>query len=98
MRIQENISLRPYNTFGINVTARKFARFASVDELKQLLVWHQVSPLILGGGSNILFTKNVDGLVLHNAIGGIEKIREDEEHVYIKAGAGENWHGFVLHC
>ena len=98
MRLQDNISLRPYNTFGINVTARKFARFTSVDELKQLLVWHQANPLILGGGSNILFTKNVDGLVLHNAIGGIEKIREDEEHVYIKAGAGENWHKFVLHC
>lgn len=98
MRLQENISLRPYNTFGINVTARKFARFTSVSELKELLVWHQASPLILGGGSNILFTKNVDGLVLHNAIGGIEKIKEDDDYIYVKAGAGENWHKFVLHC
>ena len=98
MRLQDNISLKPYNTFGIQVTARKFARFTSVNELKELLVWHQSRPLILGGGSNILFTKNVDGLVLHNAITGIEKTGEDEEHIYVKAGAGENWHKFVLHC
>jgi len=98
MRLQDNISLKRYNTFGIDVTARKFARFTSIAELKELLIWHQSRPLILGGGSNILFTKNVDGLVLHNAITGIEKTGEDEEHIYVKAGAGENWHGFVLHC
>jgi UDP-N-acetylenolpyruvoylglucosamine reductase len=59
---------------------------------------HASSPLILGGGSNILFAKDFDGLVLKNEIKGIEKIKEDDDSVYIRAGAGENWHGFVLHC
>jgi UDP-N-acetylmuramate dehydrogenase len=54
--------------------------------------------LILGGGSNILLTKNFDGLVLKNEILGIEKLKEDEEHVYVKAGAGVNWHQLVVHC
>jgi UDP-N-acetylmuramate dehydrogenase len=54
--------------------------------------------LILGGGSNILFTKNFDGLVLKNELKGIELVKEDAEHFYVKAAAGENWHQFVLHC
>ncbi len=58
----------------------------------------QTSNLVLGGGSNILFTQNFDGLVLKNEITGIEKISEDENFVYIKCGAGENWHQVVLHC
>jgi len=57
-----------------------------------------MKTLILGGGSNILFTKNFDGIVLKNEIKGIEKVKEDDESVYIKAGAGENWHSFVLYC
>jgi UDP-N-acetylmuramate dehydrogenase len=56
------------------------------------------SPLILGGGSNILFTGNVDGLVLLNQVKGIDLVREDDRYVYIRAGAGENWHGFVQYC
>lgn len=54
--------------------------------------------LILGGGSNILFTRNYDGLVLKNEIKGLEIVREENNHVYVKAGAGENWHGFVMYC
>ncbi len=57
-----------------------------------------MKTLILGGGSNILFTKDFDGIVLKNEIKGIEKVKEDEEYVYIKAGAGESWHAFVLYC
>ena len=56
------------------------------------------SPLILGGGSNILFTRNVPGWVVKNELRGIETVQEDADHVYVKAGAGENWHRFVLHC
>lgn len=56
------------------------------------------SHFILGGGSNILFIKNFDGLILKNAIKGIEILKEDDEHVFVKVGAGENWHKFVLHC
>ncbi len=97
MQIQQNVSLKNFNTFGIEVSARYFSSFSDVNELKELL-----SPdsrlLVLGGGSNILLTKNFDGLVLKNAIKGIELITEDENYVYVRAGAGENWHRFVMHC
>ena len=104
MQVQENISLKPYNTFGIDSRARYFSSFHSVDELIQLTthfpiaIGTQLTTLILGGGSNILFTKDFDGLVLKNEMTGIEKINEDETYVYIKCGAGENWHQVVLHC
>jgi len=99
MQIQENISLRPYNTFGIDVTARLFASFKEQTELIEILSHYEKDRiLILGGGSNILFTKNFDGLVLQNKVKGITKIAEDDNYVYIKAGAGENWHRLVLHC
>ncbi len=111
MQIQENISLRPYNTFGINVSARYFSIFNSPEQLTELLDFRLPTPsfakamegkpdsrLLLGGGSNILFTHNFDGLVLKNEIKGIEELHEDEEYVYVRAGAGENWHGFVQYC
>lgn len=101
MQIQENISLKPYNTFGINTTARYFASFTSQDELEELLASGPALPaskLVLGGGSNILFTKDVNGLVMKNEIKGINVIREDDNYVFVKAGAGENWHSFVQYC
>lgn len=99
MNVQENISLKKYNTFGIDANAKYFSVFNSINELEELITPDfQLSTLILGGGSNILFTKNFDGLVLKNELKGIELIKEDEDYVYIKAGAGENWHQFVLHC
>ena len=102
---QQNISLRQYNSFGIDVKAKYFAAFSSVDELKELN--HQTTNyklqttnpvLILGGGSNILFTKDFEGYVLKNELKGIELIKEDETYFYVKAAAGENWHQFVMHC
>jgi UDP-N-acetylmuramate dehydrogenase len=99
MQIQENFSLKPYNTFGIDAKARRFATFRSVSELNEALnLKLETRNFILGGGSNILFTKDFDGLVLKNEIRGIEKIKEDNDHVYVRAGAGENWHQFVLFC
>jgi UDP-N-acetylmuramate dehydrogenase len=101
MDLQENISLRPYNTFGIDVRARYFASFESVVELEEVLnskLKTQNSELILGGGSNILLVKDFDGVVLKNEMKGIEVVDEDEDYVYLKAGAGENWHQFVLYC
>lgn len=105
MQIQKNISLKKLNTFGIDVSAAYFAAFNNIDELSELLQFkqppttnHQPPTLILGGGSNILFTKNYEGLVLKNEINGIEKINEDDEHAYVKAGAGVNWHTIVLYC
>ncbi len=99
MEIQENISLKPYNTFGINATARFFSGFSTVDELGKLLEAHQsFQHLILGGGSNILLTQDFNGLVAKNEMKGISIINEDSTHVYVKCDAGENWHRFVLYC
>ena len=99
MTLQQNISLKQYNTFGIDSTAAFFACFTSVEELQELIAYFSgKEKLILGGGSNILFTKNYAGAVLKNSIRGIEVIKEDDEHIYIKAGSGERWHPFVLHC
>ena len=105
MKWEENISLQQYNSFGIDVPARYFARFHSFEALQELLDSERAEnsiarfeKLILGGGSNILFTKRFDGLVLKNEISGIKIIREDEQHIYVHAGGGENWHGFVQQC
>lgn len=99
MQIQENISLRHYNSFGINAYARYFSSFSNVDELGALLATQKKSPaLILGGGSNLLLTGDVDGLVLKNDIKGIEETGEDNAYIYVHAGAGENWHRFVQYC
>ncbi len=102
--VKDNFSLKQYNSFGIDVLARYFSAFSSIAEFEELLEskklgTHNPSIItLLGGGSNILFTKNVDGFVLKNDIKGIEQINEDENYVYVKAGAGENWHQLVLYC
>ncbi|CAN5804047.1 UDP-N-acetylmuramate dehydrogenase [soil metagenome] len=101
MQIQENVSLKRYNTFGIDVSAKYFASFGSTEALEELLSNDQpliTNKLILGGGSNLLFTKDFDGLVLKNELKGIELVKEDETYYYVKANAGENWHQFVQHC
>lgn len=106
MTVQENISLLPFNTFGINAHARYFASCRDTEEIKEALSWFstQKQPsghpgvFILGGGSNILLTKNFDGLVIKNEIKGITELHEDNDYVYIRAGAGENWHEFVQYC
>ena len=99
MQINENFPLRPYNTFGIDAKARFFNAFSSKEELEEYLMFYAEYPIfILGGGSNILFTEDFDGTVLKNDIKGIELQHEDSDYVYVKAGAGENWHQFVLHC
>ena len=101
MQILENFSLKAYNTFHIDAKARWFISFKTLDELNEALHSNphvQTLQLVLGGGSNILFTQDFDGLVLKNEIKGIELLHEDEEYVYVKAGAGEIWQHFVLHC
>jgi UDP-N-acetylmuramate dehydrogenase len=99
MQVQENFSLKQYNTFGMDILARYFSRFGSVEALMELSAHSGFNTaLVLGGGSNILFTGNFNSLILKNEIRGIYKIREDDDFIYIAAGAGENWHQFVLHC
>jgi UDP-N-acetylmuramate dehydrogenase len=98
-QIAENVSLRQLNTFGIDARARYFSEFSSADELDGLVEWAGGRRrVILGGGSNILLTGDIDGIVLQNTIRGVELINEDEVLVYVRAGAGENWAGFVDYC
>jgi len=99
--ILTNVSLRPFNTFGIEVTAKAMAQVTTEDALREVLEHHRQSKeelLILGGGSNILFTRNVDALVLINQLEGIHIISEDGQSVTVKAGAGVVWHDLVMHC
>lgn len=99
MPVEKNISLKPYNTFGIDVKAKYLLSIDNTENLREALtddhLKHQ-DRLILGGGSNILFTRDVDGLVLLNRISGIEIIRQDDQRVWVRAGAGETWHDLVM--
>lgn len=101
IHIRSNISLKPYNTFGINANSRFWVEINDTTELQELFsddTWHQIPILVLGGGSNILLIDNFDGLVIKNNIQGIHVIREDEQHFWVSAGAGVNWHQFVMYC
>jgi len=99
LSIQNNISLKPFNTFGIDASAKHFVSVSSMDALKEVLNLKQYpKKLILGGGSNMLLTKDFDGLVIHINLKGIEVVSEDQDVVIVKAHAGENWHQFVLWC
>lgn len=95
--IEHNISLKPYNTFGIDVKAKSFGRFDSIDGLKSLLANRDPeTPLfILGGGSNILLTRDLPFFVLKNEISGIEAVNETETSIVLKVGSGVEWHSFV---
>ena len=99
MKFFDNYSLKHFNTFGIDVKAKQFGIFTNKEMLQQFLSEFEDGkpPLILGGGSNVLFTKDVD-CVLKNEIPGIELTSQDEESVVLTAGAGVNWHSFVLYC
>ncbi|PSR54222.1 UDP-N-acetylenolpyruvoylglucosamine reductase [Adhaeribacter arboris] len=100
MELQKDISLKPYNTFGMEVKARYFATFSSVAELQQLLQLPEVQnlpKLILGGGSNILFTQDFDGVILKNDILGIRITDLTDDFSLVKAGSGVNWHELVLY-
>lgn len=92
-------NLKHLNTFGLDVHAAYYARFQSVEELIGLLNQLPTAEyMILGGGSNVLFKADYSGTLLHNHIQGIEVVREDHAHVWVKAGGGMVWHEFVLHC
>lgn len=99
--IQENISLKPYNTFGLEAKARFFTEINEIAELKNILQntdYQNVEKLFLGGGSNILLTKDFEGLVIKINLKGIKSVFEDDSQIYLQAGAGENWHEFVMYC
>ncbi len=99
--IQQNISLKEYNTFGLDSNAKEFVVVDSIDELEAIIQVFNLKNrklLILGGGSNVLLANDFDGMVIKINLTGIEKINEDENHVWIKAMAGTIWHDLVLYC
>jgi UDP-N-acetylmuramate dehydrogenase len=99
MTIKTNVSLKPFNTFGIDVKAKSFCNITSIKMLETVLKEQQLKPLfVLGGGSNMLLTQDIEALVLHINLKGIEVLSETEDTVVVRAMAGENWHQFVLWC
>jgi UDP-N-acetylmuramate dehydrogenase len=99
--IQHNIDLLPFNTFNIKATAKQFVTITTANEAIDLFksdIFGKEKHLFLGGGSNILLTKDFDGLVIKNEIKGIETVTENDDQVTLKVGAGENWHAFVCYC
>ena len=95
MKIKYNISLKPYNTFGIDVKANKFIEINSIEELISVTK-NKKDFFLLGGGSNILLTQDIENTVLYINIKGIKIIKENKYSVYVEVNAGENWHEFVL--
>jgi UDP-N-acetylmuramate dehydrogenase len=101
MRIFQNISLKPYNTFGIEANASQFVELQTLEEVQVLCQTFNLTDrklLILGGGSNILLTKDFDGMAIKINLKGIEIVKENDEEVWVQAMAGESWHSFVTHC
>jgi UDP-N-acetylmuramate dehydrogenase len=101
MEILKNYSLKKFNTFGISVDGKYFTRVASMDDLlevKDFISENNCPFIVLGGGSNVLFLKDYEGLIVRNELRGIEILKEDENHVYVKAQAGEDWDDFVAWC
>lgn len=99
--IQQNISLKPFNTFGIDANAKYFTEAESVEDLKDILANPSIKSfplLVVGGGSNLLLTKDFEGLIIHIKINGIAVVDEDTENIFVQAGAGEGWHQFVVYC
>jgi UDP-N-acetylmuramate dehydrogenase len=97
MQIQNNFSLKKYNTFGIEAKAKQFVAVHSVEELKQILATHKTeAKFILGGGSNMLLTQDINALVIHIDLKGKKIIKEDNDYVWVESQAGEVWHEFVL--
>ncbi|HEY8402528.1 MAG TPA: UDP-N-acetylmuramate dehydrogenase [Cytophagaceae bacterium] len=100
MKVQQNYSLKELNTFGIEAKATYFTQFESEAELLSILKdkeYQNLPLLVLGGGSNILLSKDFEGLALLNKIKGIEIVNEDKDFVYLKSGGGEVWHDLVLY-
>lgn len=97
MNIEENISLKNYNTFGIDVTAKRFISIDSVYQLQELLKVEK-DIFLISGGSNMLLTKDIEKLVVHIDIKGVSIDHENENEVFLTVNAGENWHEFVLWC
>jgi len=101
LQVKENINLKLFNTFGIEAKAKYFSAIESKEQLHELMatdLFKNERRIFLGGGSNVLFIKDFDGLIIHNAIQGIEKQDETNESITLRVSSGVNWHQLVLHC
>jgi UDP-N-acetylmuramate dehydrogenase len=101
MKLQKNISLKPFHSFACEESAAFFTIVQSKDELIEALQWAKENNqpyLVVGSGSNILFTKQFDGLVIKMELSGIQKIQESASDIILQVGAGENWSHFVSYC
>lgn len=101
MKLFQNYPLQDVTTFHAKVFAKQYTVFSSIDFLKQILFSPEVKGkpfIILGGGSNVLFTGDYNGIIIRNAIEGITTVKEDNDAIYVKANAGEKWHDVVLYC
>jgi UDP-N-acetylmuramate dehydrogenase len=101
MRIEHNFSLLPYNTFGLNVFCRQFCEYSTVPELEDFIKSGALETsdwFHIGGGSNLLFLQDYDGLILHSQIKGIEIVKETAENCLVRVGSGEVWDDFVVWC
>lgn len=94
--IQQHVSLKPYNTFGIDVMAESFVSIKTIQDLIAVLKTNSKKLLVIGGGSNMLLTKDIEGLVVHLDLKGIEIGAKSKKTTKVKVAAGENWHDFVL--
>ena len=101
MDIKLNQSLKEYNTYGVDVSAKYFVEIPSEKDLLEIIRsddYKNEKKLILGGGSNVLFLNDYDGMILYNRIKGIKKIDEEEDTVLISAGGGVEWDHLVSYC
>ncbi len=99
MNISHNVNLQTYNTFGLSSVAERLVRLESREHIREYFEADEPQPsLVLGGGSNLLLTKDISGTVLKMELAGIKVVNEDQDHVYVKVGAGEVWHSFVMHA
>lgn len=102
IRFSENFDLKPHNTFGIEAKSRYFFEFTEPEDLETFVQsnesWKDLPLFVLGGGSNVLFQKDFEGLILHPNIPGIFKVKEDRQNIWFEVGAGEIWDDFVKYC
>ncbi|MEZ7494058.1 UDP-N-acetylmuramate dehydrogenase [Leeuwenhoekiella aequorea] len=98
MNIAHDVSLKKYNTFGIDAKASSFVSVNTLDELKEALSTTTKRKFVLGGGSNMLIKNDIEALVIHINLKGIEVVKEDNNSIWLEVAAGESWHSFVMHC
>lgn len=99
--VQHQVSLKAFNTFHIDAKAAAYVELHEVDQVASVFEYAlsiKARVLVMGGGSNILFTQNFQGLVVHNKLPGIKLVDETQDHVFVEAGAGVNWHDLVMFC